>query len=197
MGTVPGTEAVGTLQAGSYEVAVAVSRSKAVNQNGIGSSQISQVNDPTSSRVEDLAIRKQLQAMLRSSSIPSNLIPTQEAQGLEGIHPTSQHALSAATSPKRGSSVGIEWNSRRQRHIAANKMAELIVQAWALEMHNQSYSYLLDMDHLRGNNKIKRLNPGRDVNCECGSNHEEDAMVRFSEALKSCSIACTSDMIFY
>jgi hypothetical protein len=73
-------------------------------------------------------------------------------------------------------------------------MAELIVQAWASEARDQSYVYLLDMDHLRKSNKIKRLNPGKIINCECGSDHEEDAMVCCAEALRSRSILITSDM---
>ena len=163
---------------------MAVTNPELANQDAVVS-QSPTKTDPTSSRLEDMAMRKQLQAMQRSSSIPSNLVLTQMAHGLAGTRSASQPELSTATPSRPGSAVSVNCNSRRKRNVAAAKMAELIVQAWGLDVHNQSYMYLLDMDQLRKSNKIKRLNPGRNVNCECGSDHDEDAMVRFIKALRA------------
>lgn len=57
-------------------------------------------------------------------------------------------------------------------------MAELVIHAWGVEIHNKGLKRLLDTNQLRKNN-IKRLDPSQDVHCECGSEHEEDAMVGF------------------
>ena len=181
LSTTEGTETAGTFQAGPYEVAMAVKNAKLANKGANETPQIVQSTDVTSSRLEDMAIRKQLQAMQRSSSIPSNLILTQMPHGPEVSHSASQPGLATATPPKCGSALSVDWNSRRQRNVAAVKMAELIVQAWGLEKHNKSFMYLLDVDQLQ-KNKIKRLNPGRTVNCECGSDREEDAMVCASKS---------------
>lgn len=145
--------------------------------------------DPTSSCLDDLTTKRQLQAMQRSSSIPSNLILTQMEHPLKCMQTVSQSisqfAVSAALPPKRVSGTGVDWSSCRQQNVRPTKMAELIVQAWASEAHDQSYMYVLDMDCLRKRNKIKRLNPGKNISCECGSDHEEDAMVCSIEALRS------------
>jgi hypothetical protein len=166
---------------------VAASHAKLASEEAVGGLQVPKtINDdystryPTGSHLEDLTTRRQLQAMQQSSSVPSNLISTQVERTLKisqlATEPVSRPALYAATPSERGSRMGADWNSCRQRNIAPAKMAELIVQAWGVEMHNRSLIYLLDMDHLRSN-KIKRLIPGKDINCECRSNHEEDAMV--------------------
>ena len=189
------TDNLGRFQVGSYEVAVTASHAKLANEEAIGRLQIpGTINDdfstryPTGSYLEDLTTRRQLQAMQRSSSVPSNLISTQVERTLEisqlATEPVSRPALYAATPSKRGSRMSADWNSYRQRNVAPAKMAELIVQAWGVEMHNRSLIYVLDMDHLR-NNKIKRLNPGKNINCECRSNHEEDAMVCCVEVLRA------------
>lgn len=184
LSTTEATETAGAFQAGPYEVAMAVKNAKLAKRNANGTPQIVQSTDATSSRLEDMAMRKQLQAMQRSSSIPSNLILTQMAHGPESSHSASQPGLATTTPLKCGSALGADWNSRKQRNVAAVKMAELVVQAWGLDKHNKSSMHLLDVDQLR-KNKIKRLNPGRTVNCECGSDHEEDAMVCCIEELKA------------
>jgi hypothetical protein len=177
------TDDVGKFQVGYYEIAVAASHAKLVEEETGRQKVPESINDgdsarnPTSSYLKDLTTRRQLQAMQRSSSIPSNLISTQMERALKRTQTASQSALSAATPPERDSSIGVDWSSLRQRNITPTKMAELIVQAWGLEAHNQSFTYVLDMDQLRKNNKIKRLNPGKDVSCECGSYHKEDEMV--------------------
>ena len=195
IGTSTATDNLGRFQVGSYEVAVAASHAKLANEEAIGCLQVPRtINDdystryPTGSHLEDLTTRKQLQAMQQSSSIPSNLISTQVERTLEisqlATEPVSRPAPYAATPSKRGSRIGTDWNSCRQRNVAPAKMAELIVQAWGVEMHNRSLSYVLDMDHLR-NNKIKRLSPGKNINCECRSNHKDDAMVCCIEVLRA------------
>ena len=190
IGTSIVTDNLGRFQAGSYEVVVAASRTKLANEEAIGRLQVPRtINDDYSSHLEDLTTRRQLQAMQRSSSVPSNLISTQVERTLEisqlATKPVSRPALYAATPPKRGSRMDADWNSCRQRNVAPAKMAELIVQAWGVEMHNRSLIYVMDIDHLRKDNKIKRLSPGKNINCECRSNHEEDAMVCCIEVLRA------------
>ena len=168
---------VGEFDAGPYRVAVAAShRSSAAHYN------------------EDMEASKQLQAMQRSSSLPSNLISTQSEQVrlagapqcLRGSSILSQpEAVTPARTPGslqsgtphiRGTGLVTDWKSRRQRNIMPSKMAELIVHAWGIEIHNEGLRHLLDIDQLKGNN-IQRLNPGRNIRCECGSEHKEDTMV--------------------
>jgi hypothetical protein len=198
------TDNLGKFQVGSYEIAVAATHAKLADEEAIGRLQVPKtIKDdrstryPTGSHLEDLKTRRQLQAMQRSSSVPSNLISTQVECTLKSpqlaTEAVSRPALSAATPSKRRSRMGPDWNSYRQRNVSPTKMAELIVQAWGVEMHNRSLIYMLDMDHLR-KNKIKRLNPGKNINCECRSNHEEDAMVCCIDVLRGWSIALTLDM---
>ena len=184
LSTTRGTETVSAFQAGPYEVAMNVKNTKLANKEANGTPQIVQSTDATRSRLGDMAIRKQLQAMQRSSSIPSNLTLTQMAHGLEGSHSASQPGLATATPLTCGSALSVDWNSHGQRNVAAVKMAELVVQAWGLNKYNKSFTYLLDVDQLR-NNRIQRLNPGRTVNCECGNDQEEYAMVCCIEELRA------------
>ena len=188
------TDDVGKFCVGYYQIAVTAGHAKPVRDEAGGRSQVPETisdegstKDPTSSRLEDLKIKKQLQAMQRSSSVPSNLISTQIERTLKDTHTASQSlsqsALPAARPSQHGSGVAIDWESRRTLNVTPTKMAELIVQAWGLEAHSQSYMYMFDIDLLRKSNKIKRLNPGKDVNCECGSDHEEDAMVCCAKAV--------------
>jgi hypothetical protein len=183
------TDDVGKFHVGYYEVAVAASHATLADQKAAELSHVPQTTnqddstrDATSCRLEDLTTRRQLQAMQRSSSVPSNLIPTQMEHAPRGTQTASQSGLSAAIPQKHGSGISVDLSPRRQRNVSPTKMAELIVQAWGLEAHNQSYTYVMDMDHLRKNNKIKRLNPGGSISCECGSNHKENAMVCCAQA---------------
>ena len=143
---------------------------------------------PTGSHLDDLKTTRQLQAMQQSSSVPSNLILTQVERTLKcsqlATEPVFRPTLYAATPSKPGSRMNADWTSHRQRNVAPTKMAELIVQAWGVEMHNRSLIYVMDIDHLR-KNKIKRLNPGKNINCECRSNHEEGAMVCCVDVLRA------------
>jgi hypothetical protein len=188
------TDHVGKFHVGYYQIAVTAGHVKPIQDEAGGRSPVPEIisnggstKDSTSSRLEDLAIKRQLQAMQRSSSIPSNLISTQIERALKSTHTASQNvsqsALSAAMPGQRGSGIAVDWDSRRKLNVTPTKMAELIVQAWGLEAHNQSYVYMLDIDLLRKSNKIKRLNPGKDVRCECGSDHERDAMVGCANAV--------------
>jgi hypothetical protein len=191
--TFTATHDVGDFQAGYYEIALAASRAEPAIREASDRSQAPETvkrsdskNSPTSSRLKDLAIKGQLQAMQQNSSVPSNLVSTQMESVLKGTQVGTQRpyqaALSAVAPPRHRSGVGVNWSAGSQWNITPAKMAELIVQAWGLEAHNQSFTYVMDMDQLRKNNKIKRLNPGTSVNCECGSDHEEDAMVRRTQA---------------
>lgn len=182
------TDSLGKFQVGSYEIVMAASHAKLAGEEAIDCLPVPRTISgdcspryPTASHLEDLKIAEQLQAMQQSSSVPSILISTQVERTLKSsqlaTEPVPQPALYATTPSKCGSRMGADWNSYRQRNVAPAKMAELIVQAWGVEMHNRSLIYVMDIDHLRKDNKIKRLNPGKNINCECRSNHEEDAMV--------------------
>ncbi len=178
---------VGDFEAGSYRVAVAASH---IRSEG--------------SQTQDMEASRQLQAMQRSSSLASNLIPTQSEQfrvhgsrcGMLGSSILSQPQIVTpgrssglvltGTPPIRGTGIVTDWKSRRQRNVTPSKMAELIVHAWGIEIHNEGLQHILDTDHLRKNN-IKRLDPGTAVRCECASEHEEDAMVSL-RLLEGCTV---------
>lgn len=190
------TDNLGKFQVGSYEVVMAASHAKLADEGAIGYLPVPRtISDdcspryPTASHLEDLKTTGQLQAMQRSSSVPGNLISTQVERTLKSsqlaTEPVSRPALSAANPSESGSRMGADWNSYGQKNVAPAKMAELIVQAWGVEMHNRSLIYVMDMDHLRKDNKIKRLNPGKNIDCECRSNHEEDKMVCCIDLLRA------------
>ena len=216
-----GPEDVGSFSAGSYRIDVAASYLKPGIQERLDSSQIPQDigYKLTSSRVEDLAIGRQLNQMQRSSSIPSGLTPTEiDSSGrivatvatrrtMSGQLQSHSQPLNSAnvTSPAQASQVdvpctpngtpvassqgskrsntflGTDVHSRRTRNVLPAKMAELVVQALTREVHNPSLIYLFDMDELKKNHTIKRLDPGRTIHCECQSNHEEEEMVSHSK----------------
>jgi hypothetical protein len=182
------TDDVGKFHVGYYEIAVAASHATLADNNAAQRSQVPQIinqrdstRDPTTCCLEDITTRRQLQAMQRSSSVPSNLISTQMECAPRCTQTASQADFSAVIIKSPGSGIIVDLSSRRQRNVAPTKMAELIVQAWGIEGHNQSYMYVMDLDHLR-KNKIKRLNPGATISCDCGSDHKEDAMVCCAEA---------------
>ena len=161
------SKGIARFDAGSHSVAMAASYLERGEQERLDNSQIpSDIGyQLASSRLEDLAISKQLQQMQRSSSIPANHVdPTQTATPL-------------TQPPRRGFRLGTDPNSRRQRNVIPEKVAELIVQAWGVEIHNHGLIYLLDKDELEQKNKIYRIDSGRRIHCQCNSEHEESDMV--------------------
>jgi hypothetical protein len=181
------TNNLGKFQVGSYEIEVAAGYAKLTDEEAIDRLPVPRVihddcstRYPTGSHLEDLKTARQLQAMQQSSSIPSNLILTQVERTPKSpqlaTEPVSRPAPYTATTSKCDSRMSADWSSYRKRNVAPTKMAELIVQAWGIEMNNRSLIYVMDIDHLR-QNKIKCLNPGKNINCECRSDHEEDSMV--------------------
>lgn len=173
-------QTVASFKAGSYQVEVGAIHPKAMDF-----------------RMNDTSTSRQLQAMQRSSSLPSNLISTQSEgvtlAGGQGTMPSAslptppeaaarvntQPSSPLVSSPTRGPGLRTDWVSPRQPTVVPAKMAELIVQAWGLELNNQGPLHLLDTDGLQ-KYSIRRLNPGNVVHCECTSEHKEDAMVRLS-----------------
>lgn len=68
------------------------------------------------------------------------------------------------------------FRTRRPRNLTAVKMAELVVQACAIENSSPSNGYVFDKEKL-SKGQIVRLFPMNDVRCDCGDSQKDPNMV--------------------
>ena len=161
------SQTVTRLDVGFHTVAMTASYLKQASKERLEVSQIPQdvQHQLTSSRLDDLATSKQLQQMQRSSSLPgSQLAPTQVEQ-LRVPDSQSQLIMPQSALPP-------DLKRRRSRHVKPIKLAELVVQAFAIETYNKGTTCLFDVDELR-KNRIRYMGSDHPVNCECKSDTRE------------------------
>ena len=68
------------------------------------------------------------------------------------------------------------FRGRRQRNLTIHKVAELIVQACAMENNESTSAHVFDIEKLKGG-QIIRAQPVIRVRCDCCSNSKEEDMV--------------------
>ena len=145
------------------------------------------IEGSTSSRAEDLYVQRELRGLQHSPSGQEHgLLSTLDAPSSDPRHaltvsnlltsdmisplPASQNLLrsSASSGSQRGPS-DIMATTSRQRNLAPETLAELILRACELETPGQG-GPIFNLDDLKGN-KITRLNAslGGVVRCGCGS----------------------------
>ena len=141
---------------------------------------------------EDLRMRDQLRLLAKSSSYPSHLVPTQVTNAesrptlgsREGrarvVAPTKLLAKPGKSAPqtcnKPSSALGAYFRNRRQRNVKPEKLAEVIVQACALENFSDASGSIFDLRKLKSG-QIERVQDVTDVRCDCESDANDQDMV--------------------
>ena len=84
--------------------------------------------------------------------------------------------LALQSSNKPSFALGVHFRNRRQRNVEPKKLAEAIIQAWAMENFSNSSKSIFNPRKLK-NGQIERMKDVTEVRCDCGSDRKIQDMV--------------------
>lgn len=170
----------------------------------LGAQNLQYLNGMSCSRLQDVKMSKQIQDLQKTSSQDGELVPTATLPStlpdahtsVEGTrlratraNPIASEKVAAgpasSTRPINSlAKLSVASKNRRRRNVVDSKLAELLVQARAMENMHRGNHQLFDNAQFQ-NSKVRRLDRDGPVKCECGSSHASEQLVSLTSPTRS------------